>query len=145
MQSMEHRAYKCRFYPTEDQAHELARTFGCVRYMYNNWALAIPSGACFEHHAPIDYAETGQFLVRMKKDSEQAWLTKAFCAPLQQAERHLNAALVNFSPGRALYPRFHQKHDLQSAITASGIPMERRRPQAGQPSTACAYHGAVQR
>ena len=32
------RAYKYRFYPTPAQAQTLARTFGCVRYVYN-WGL----------------------------------------------------------------------------------------------------------
>ncbi|MBB5964643.1 helix-turn-helix domain-containing protein, partial [Planomonospora venezuelensis] len=38
------RAYKYRFYPTPEQADELARTFGCVRYVYNK-ALAMRSRA----------------------------------------------------------------------------------------------------
>ena len=29
------RAYKYRFYPSPEQAAELARTFGCVRKVYN--------------------------------------------------------------------------------------------------------------
>jgi putative transposase len=29
------RAYRYRFYPTEGQAVELSRTFGCVRLVYN--------------------------------------------------------------------------------------------------------------
>jgi putative transposase len=29
------RAYQYRFYPTPEQAEELARTFGCVRLVYN--------------------------------------------------------------------------------------------------------------
>jgi putative transposase len=29
------RSYKYRFYPTSEQAEELARTFGCVRLVYN--------------------------------------------------------------------------------------------------------------
>jgi putative transposase len=29
------RAFKYRFYPTPEQAAELARTFGCVRLVYN--------------------------------------------------------------------------------------------------------------
>jgi putative transposase len=29
------RAFKYRFYPTPRQAEELARTFGCVRLVYN--------------------------------------------------------------------------------------------------------------
>ncbi|OUS94747.1 helix-turn-helix domain-containing protein, partial [Rhodococcus sp. NCIMB 12038] len=33
------RAFKYRFYPTAVQAEQLARTFGCTRYVYNR-ALA---------------------------------------------------------------------------------------------------------
>ncbi|MCK9925441.1 helix-turn-helix domain-containing protein, partial [Frankia sp. AgPm24] len=33
------RAYRYRFYPTPEQAEQLAKTFGCVRYVYNR-ALA---------------------------------------------------------------------------------------------------------
>ena len=32
------RAYRYRFYPSDEQKLLLARTFGCVRYVYN-WAL----------------------------------------------------------------------------------------------------------
>ena len=35
------RAYRYRFYPTDEQKRILARTFGCVRYTYN-WALQLP-------------------------------------------------------------------------------------------------------
>ena len=29
------RAFTCRFYPSDQQARELIRTFGCVRKVYN--------------------------------------------------------------------------------------------------------------
>ncbi|MDQ6661373.1 MAG: helix-turn-helix domain-containing protein, partial [Chloroflexota bacterium] len=32
---MSQRAYKYRFYPTPEQAHTLACTFGCCRFVYN--------------------------------------------------------------------------------------------------------------
>ncbi|PJX12480.1 transposase, partial [Halomonas sp. 141] len=32
-----HRAYRYRFYPTPEQVDQLARTFGCVRYVYNHF------------------------------------------------------------------------------------------------------------
>ncbi len=67
MQRMERKAYKYRFYPTADQARELARTFGCVRYVYN-WALALRTEAWFDRHERIDYTETDRLLVRMKKE-----------------------------------------------------------------------------
>ena len=34
------RAYLYRFYPTDEQKQQLARTFGCCRFVYN-WALAV--------------------------------------------------------------------------------------------------------
>ena len=113
MQRMERKAYKYRFYPTADQARELARTFGCVRYVYN-WALALRTDrteAWFDRHERIDYTETERLLVRMKKEPEKSWLAAVSCVPLQQTLRHLNAAFVHFFSGRAKYPRFHRQHD----------------------------------
>jgi putative transposase len=119
MQSTGRKAYQYRFYPTEAQARELARTFGCVRYVYN-WALALRTEAWFERHERIDYAETDRLLVRMKKDPEKSWLADVSCVPLQQALRHLKAAFVNFFAGRAKYPRFKRKHGRQSATYRIG-------------------------
>jgi len=116
---MERRAYRYRFYPTAEQARELARTFGCVRYVYN-WALALHTQAWFERRERIDYAETDRMLVRMKREPDKAWLAEVSCVPLQQALRHLNAAFVNFFAGRARYPRFKRKHGPQSATYRIG-------------------------
>src|SRR6266852_7106193 len=41
------KAYKYRIYPTQEQAHILARTFGCCRYVYN-WALRARTDAFFQ-------------------------------------------------------------------------------------------------
>ena len=35
------RAYKYRFYPTDEQAQNLAQTFGCVRFIYNDALLTV--------------------------------------------------------------------------------------------------------
>ncbi len=101
-QSTERKAYKYRFYPTEDQAREPAQTFGCVRYVYNG-ALALQTQAWFERHERIDSAETDRPLMRMKKEPKTSWLAEVSCVPLQQALRHLNADFVNFFAGRAPY------------------------------------------
>ncbi|MEV0081811.1 helix-turn-helix domain-containing protein [Saccharopolyspora sp. NPDC050642] len=37
------RTYKYRFYPAEEQAAELSRTFGCVRKVYNLALDAAPA------------------------------------------------------------------------------------------------------
>jgi len=41
------RAYQYRFYPTPQQAHNLACTFGCSRFVYN-WALKLRKTAYFQ-------------------------------------------------------------------------------------------------
>jgi putative transposase len=48
------KAYKYRFYPTDDQRQLLARTFGCVRYVWN-WALATRSAAYKERKESLNY------------------------------------------------------------------------------------------
>ncbi|MFC3820889.1 helix-turn-helix domain-containing protein, partial [Planomonospora venezuelensis] len=55
------RAYKYRFYPTPEQADELARTFGCVRYVYNK-ALAMRSRAYTVEGRKVSYVETSAML-----------------------------------------------------------------------------------
>jgi Transposase and inactivated derivatives len=49
------RAYKYRFYPTEEHAQLLARTFGCVRFVYNA-ILRWRTEAFFERQEKIGYA-----------------------------------------------------------------------------------------
>jgi putative transposase len=41
------KAYKYRFYPTEEQMDLLAKTFGCCRYVYN-WALRQKTDAYYQ-------------------------------------------------------------------------------------------------
>jgi putative transposase len=52
------RAFKFRFYPTDAQAAELSRTFGCVRLVYNK-ALAARSQAWTMRQERVNYNATG--------------------------------------------------------------------------------------
>nr|WP_280222508.1 helix-turn-helix domain-containing protein [Nocardia neocaledoniensis] len=63
------RAYKYRFYPTSEQVEQLARTFGCVRYVYNR-ALAERSRAWTQEQRRVNYADTSLMLTRWKRDPE---------------------------------------------------------------------------
>ncbi|MEH6603899.1 MAG: helix-turn-helix domain-containing protein, partial [Halomonas aquamarina] len=56
-----HRAYRYRFYPTSEQADQLARTFGCVRYVYNHF-LRQRTDAWFEHQERMGYNATAKAL-----------------------------------------------------------------------------------
>ncbi|MEU5942220.1 RNA-guided endonuclease TnpB family protein [Micromonospora sp. NPDC047548] len=102
------RAFKYRFYPTDAQAAELARTFGCVRKLYN-LALAARTEAWTLRRERVTYHATSAMLTAWKKTEELAYLNEVSSVPLQQTLRHLQAAFTNFFAKRAGYPTFKSK------------------------------------
>lgn len=110
------RAYRYRFYPTDDQAQQLARTFGCVRYVYNR-ALAERSRAWTQEQRRVTHAETDKMLTAWKRDPETEWLTEPSKGPLQATLRNLQTAYVNFWGKRAKYPTFKKRGKTTDAAT----------------------------
>ncbi len=108
------RAYQYRVYPTDEQKHLLARTFGCARFVYN-WALRLRTDAYYKENKRIGYHETSALLTQLKQQEEYAWLTEVSSVPTQQALRHLDKAFRNFFEGRAKYPMFKKRRNQQSA------------------------------
>ncbi|MCM2578194.1 RNA-guided endonuclease InsQ/TnpB family protein [Streptomyces meridianus] len=102
------RAFKYRFHPTNEQAAELSRTFGCVRKVYN-LALEARTVAWFQRQERVNYNATSAMLTQWKKTEELAFLSEVSSVPLQQTLRHLQGAFSNFFEGRAKYPRFKSK------------------------------------
>jgi putative transposase len=102
------RAFKYRFYPTAEQATELARTFGCVRRVYN-MALDARSRAWTLEHRRVSYVETSAMLTEWKKTEEHGFLAQVSSVPLQQSLRHLQSAYSAFFDKRARHPRFKSK------------------------------------
>lgn len=115
------RAFKYRFYPTDAQAAELSRTFGCVRKVYN-MALAARTEA-WARQERVSYHQTSALLTGWKKLDELAYLGEVSSVPLQQALRHLQVAFTHFFGRRAKYPRFKsRKRSRRSAeYTSSGF------------------------
>ncbi|WOX21894.1 RNA-guided endonuclease TnpB family protein [Streptomyces solicathayae] len=107
-------AYKCRAYPDSEQAGILARTFGCVRLVWNR-ALADRHRAYYTEGKRISYKEADAALTDWKKTEELAFLSDVSSVPLQQTLRHQHAAFANFFAGRAKYPRFKSRTARQSA------------------------------
>src|SRR5499426_4268887 len=107
------KAYKYRFFPTESQKHQLARTFGCARFVWNQ-ALELRSETYKQTKKSPSYAQTTNALTQWKKEPEKAFLKEVSSVVLQQSLRNLDAAFQNFFDKRAKYPRFKSKHDKQS-------------------------------
>ena len=116
------RAFKYRFYPTDAQAAELLRTFGCVRKVYN-LALAARSEAWTLRQERVNYNATSAMLTSWKKSEELAFLSEVSSVPLQQTLRHLQGAFTNFWQKRATYPTFksRKKSRKSAEYTTSGF------------------------
>ena len=115
---MTQRAYKYRFMPTPEQAHNFACTFGCCRFVYN-WALKLRTTASFEHGIRFSHNDLSHAMTDLKKAEGTAWLQEVSSVPLQQSLRHLEKAMGNFFAKRAKYPKYHKKYKKQSATYAA--------------------------
>ncbi|MGW1622818.1 RNA-guided endonuclease InsQ/TnpB family protein [Streptomyces sp. NPDC002172] len=102
------RAFKYRIYPSDEQAAELSRTFGCVRLVYNR-ALEERTRAWYGEQRRISYVQSSAALTQWKKSEELAFLAEVSSVPLQQALRHLQSAFAGFFARRAKYPRFKSR------------------------------------
>jgi len=108
------RAYRYRFYPTEEQEQLLRRTLGCVRLVYNK-ALHTRTEGWYERQERIDYKQTSGMLTQWKKQEDLQFLNEVSSVPLQQGLRNLQKAFTNFWAGLARYPNFKKKRSGGSA------------------------------
>lgn len=115
------RAYQYRFYPTDEQAEQLARTFGSARFVYNHF-LRLRTDAWYERQDRVGYNDTAKLLTALKKEPDTLWLQEVSNVCLQQSLRNLDTAFKNFFQGRAKYPTFKKKTARQSVrYTTSGF------------------------
>ena len=106
------RAYKYRIYPTEEQKVLFAKTFGCIRVVYN-WGLDIKSNLYKESQENISrFALQRKLRDELKK--EKPWLKETNSQSLQYALLQLDTAFKNFFKKNGKYPIFKNKHDRQS-------------------------------
>jgi putative transposase len=91
-----------------------ARTFGCVRVVWNR-TLAARDARYATEGAHTSYRETNAGLTAMKRLPELAWLNEVSSVPLQQTLRHQHTAFNAFFAGHARHPRFKSRTGRQSA------------------------------
>jgi len=119
--------YRYRLYPTPAQRVALARTFGAVRFVWNQ-ELARSQIPDAKYQG---FSAASRRLTAAKKTTDLAWLNAISCVPIQQSLRNLDVSYRNFFRGckskgpRRGYPRFKSKYDEQSAeYTRSGFKVE---------------------
>src|SRR5437867_4310301 len=89
------KAYKFRIYLTEEQQVELAKQFGCARFVYNA-TLDLRKEAYFASGLTLGYEATTNALAAFKDNPDLAWLKEADSQVLQQSLKDLDKAYVRF-------------------------------------------------
>ena len=87
------RAYKFRFYPTQEEQEFLAKVFGCCRFVYNHF-LAEKQRVFKEEKRILPYSECSEKLGKLK--TEFPFLKEVSSVNLQQSLRHLENAFKKF-------------------------------------------------
>ncbi|MED0669019.1 transposase, partial [Aneurinibacillus aneurinilyticus] len=113
---MANKAYKFRLYPTEEQEQLLAKTFGCVRFVYNK--MLTERRETYEQFKDDKVALKKQkFPTPAKYKEEFAWLKEVDSLALANAQLNLQKAYKNFFSGRAEFPKFKNRKARQSYTT----------------------------
>ena len=89
------RGFKYRIYPNESQRDQIARTFGCCRFVYNR-ALDVKKTAYGETGKSIAINDLIKMIPTWKRDSETSRLAQVDSMALQQSIRDLDRAYKNF-------------------------------------------------
>ena len=108
-----YRAYKLRIYPTDSQRELIEKTFGCTRYIYNNF-LAERKNKYEESKTKVHVYEQLHELTDLKREKE--WLREIDSCALQACVYNLDDAFQKFFRGNG-YPKFRVKGKHESFRT----------------------------
>lgn len=113
---MANKAYKFRLYPTKEQEQLLAKTFGCVRFVYNQ--MLAERKEVYEQYKDNKAALKQQKLpTPAKYKNEFPWLKEVDSLALANAQLNLQKAYQNFFAGHAEIPKFKSRKARQSYTT----------------------------
>ena len=110
------KAYKFRIYPTEEQKIFFAKTFGCVRKVYN---LMLDDRKKAYEEVKNDPSKKMAFPTPAKYKKEFPFLKEVDSLALANAQLHLDKAYKNFFRDKSVgFPRFKsKKNPVQSYTT----------------------------
>ena len=111
------KAYKYRIYPDKAQRIQIARTFGCCRFVYNR-TLAYRKDTYEKEGKSVSRTDCNNYCNRELK-KEYDWLKEVDKFALTNAIYHMDAAYQKFFKENAGYPKFKKKHDSHKSYTTN--------------------------
>ena len=111
------KAYKYRIYPNNEQKIQIAKTFGCCRFAYNQ-TLAYRKEVYEKEKKSVSKTDCNNYCNRqLKKENE--WLKEVDKFALTNAIYNMDAAYQKFFKEHAGYPKFKSKHDNHKSYTTN--------------------------
>ena len=111
------KAYKYRIYPNSEQRIQIAKTFGCCRFVYNQ-TLAYRKEIYEKEKKSVSKTDCNNYCNReLKKDYE--WLKEIDKFALTNAIYNMDVAYQKFFKEHAGYPKFKSKHDNYKSYTTN--------------------------
>ena len=100
------KSYQYELTPNGEQVRKLKQFCGCCRFVFNRGLEEVKKYYNSTGHF-LNYAQLTALLPKWKQDAD--WLKDCHSQVLQQSMKNLSQALMNFSAGRANFPRFKAK------------------------------------
>ena len=111
------KAYKYRIYPNSEQRMQIAKTFGCCRFVYNQ-TLAYRKEVYEKEKKSVSKTDCNNYCNRQLK-KEYEWLKEVDKFALTNAIYNMDAAYRKFFKEHAGYPKFKSKHDNHKSYTTN--------------------------
>lgn len=111
------KAYKYRLYPNKDQKIQIAKTFGCCRFVYNQ-TLAYRKDIYEQKKKSLSKIDCNNYCNRELK-AQYGWLKEVDKFALTNAIYNMDSAYQKFFKEHAGYPKFKSKHDNRKSYTTS--------------------------
>ena len=111
------KAYKYRIYPNNEQKVQIAKTFGCCRFVYNQ-TLAYRKERYEKEKKSVSKTDCNNYCNRELKQTYE-WLREVDKFALTNAIYNMDSAYQKFFREHAGYPKFKSKHESHKSYTTN--------------------------
>ena len=111
------KAYKYRIYPDNEQKVQIAKTFGCCRFVYNQ-TLAYRKETYEKENKSVSKTDCNNYCNRELKKTYE-WLKEVDKFALTNAVYNMDFAYQKFFKEHAGYPKFKSKHGSHKSYTTN--------------------------
>ena len=111
------KAYKYRIYPNNEQKIQIAKTFGCCRFVYNQ-TLVYRKEVYEKEKKSVSKTDCNNYCNRQLK-KEYEWLKEVDKFALTNAIYNMDAAYQKFFKEHVGYPKFKSKHNNHKSYTTN--------------------------